>query len=103
MNLFFLTILTIVNAQEKFCINCRHAQTNFFSGATFSKCKLFPLKVDNGVEYLVSGKPHSGYYYCSTARKSDQMCGPDGKYYDKKCNLLDLLINKQLINKQSNL
>ena len=96
MDLFLLTIITaLVNAQDKFCINCRHSQTNFFSGATFSKCKLCPLKEENEAEYLVTGKSHSGYFYCSTARQSDQMCGPNGKYYDKKCNYLDLLINKQ--------
>ena len=94
--LFLIIIIDLVNAQHKFCLNCRHAQTNFFSGATFSKCKLFPLKVENEVEYLVSGKPHSEYYFCSTARRYDHMCGLEGKYYDKKCNLLDLLINKQL-------
>ena len=99
MNFLFLTIITaLVNAQDKFCINCRHAQTNFFSSATFSTCKLFPLKVNNEAEYLVTGKPqksNSINYYCSTARKFDQMCGPDGKYYDKQSNYLDLLINKQ--------
>jgi hypothetical protein len=35
--------------------------------------------------FLVDGiikKPE--YYYCSTARQNDNMCGKDGKLYEKK-------------------
>lgn len=89
---FFITFFLLAAIQEKFCINCRHAKPDFF-GATYSKCTLFPEKDTNQVEYLVTGKPHSQYFYCSTARKSDQMCGPEGKYYAKKCRLIDIKLN----------
>lgn len=90
---FFITFYLLAAIQEKFCVNCRHAKTNFL-GATYSKCTLFPIKDSNHAEYLVTGKPYSNYNYCSTARNLDQMCGQEGKYYVKKCSLLDIKSKK---------
>lgn len=92
LNFFYLLFFfSFINAQEKFCVNCRHYKGDFWGGK-FGKCAMFPEKDDNQADYLVTGRPHSMYYYCSTARKYDNMCGPGGKYYDKKCNLLDIIL-----------
>jgi hypothetical protein len=35
----------------------------------------------------VNGKPDNNldkYHYCSTARKFDNMCGKEGKFYEEK-------------------
>ena len=88
--LILFSLFQLINSQEKFCVNCRHFKGNFLSGNKFGKCKLFPIiDKDNQVDYLVSGTPYSRYYYCSTAREYDNMCGLEGKYYDKKCNIFD--------------
>jgi len=93
--LILFSLFHLINSQEKFCINCRHFKGDYLSSNKFGKCKLFPEKEDNQIEYLVSGKPHSRYYYCSTARKFDNMCGLEGKYYDKKCSIFNVKkINK---------
>jgi hypothetical protein len=50
----------------------------------YGKCTLFH-KHDHIDNYLVNGKINDiEYYYCSTARKYDFMCGKEGKFYEKK-------------------
>jgi hypothetical protein len=42
---------------------------------------------ENTSNYLVTGKKEKEekeYYYCSTSRKHDDMCGPEGKDYIEK-------------------
>lgn len=89
------------------CVNCKHFIDTKpplpFSNPLFrGKCSFFPKYVlpHNAVKkrldminYLVSGdkqyilpwgEKNSGcteYFYCSTARNLDIMCGMDGKYY----------------------
>ena len=72
----FLKIpLAVHTPEEKFCKNCK-----FFTETKFGHCSRFPFQqTDN---YLVDGyKDESpiNYYYCSTARSSDRMCGPEGR------------------------
>lgn len=97
MFLFILIFLfQLINSQEKFCVNCRHFKGNLFSDK-FSTCKLFPLieKEYDEADYLVTGKQNTKhYYYCTTARKFDTMCGLEGKYYDKKCSIFNTINNK---------
>ncbi len=68
--------------EEKFCKNCKFFKKDFFTETKFGHCSRFPFQqTDN---YLVDGyKDESPInYYCSTARSSDRMCGPEGKYYE---------------------
>jgi len=69
----------------KICKNCKHFTKEFFNSNTFGKCKLFPIETDSN-SYLVDGKtkPGTDYYYCSTARGSDDMCGQEGFFFQKK-------------------
>jgi hypothetical protein len=69
--------------EEKFCVNCKFYLSN-------SKCSRYP-KIDNSelIDYLVSGnanklKDNTKYYYCSTARSSENMCTKDGLNYEQR-------------------
>lgn len=78
-------LLSTSNA-EKFCINCKHFKPAFLSDNEFGKCSVFPREKSNKIDYLISGKPKLEYSYCSTARGDEDMCGPTGKYFEKKTN-----------------
>ena len=92
--MYFLVLLVALSATaEKFCINCKHFKPTL-SHPVFAKCKAFPKEVDNKIDYLVLGRPKKEYYYCSTARQDEDMCGPDGKCYENRCTLLDKLKDK---------
>ena len=85
---FLLLFVLSVNA-EKFCINCKYFKQSLLSHPDFAKCHIFPKKLSNQIDYLVSGSAKIEYYYCSTAREYKNMCGQDGKYYKKKWALMD--------------
>ena len=71
--------------KPKFCINCKYLipTTNDDSNnQLYAKCAMFPNH--NSSSYLVTGKNiYDSYYFCSTARSSDLMCGSDAKKYKK--------------------
>lgn len=92
------TLTTITNA-ENFCVNCVHFRKNFFSLNEFGRCKLFPIDIENKADYLVSGKPGKEFRYCSTVRMDKDMCGPKGKYFQKKCNIFEefCIKNKKIV------
>ena len=73
------------NSVEKFCKDCKFFKKDFFTETKFGHCSHFPFEqTDN---YLVDGfkdESPTSYYFCSTARSSDRMCGPEGKYYESK-------------------
>ena len=77
-------LLAVHTPEEKFCKNCKFFKKDFFTETKFGHCSRFPFQqTDN---YLVDGyKDESpiNYYYCSTARSSDHMCGKEGKYYSR--------------------
>lgn len=55
-----------------------------FSETKYGHCSRFPFQLPN--DYLVDGVKNTSpisYHYCSTARSSDHMCGPEGKYYSR--------------------
>ena len=83
--LFFTFVST--NAQTiKYCINCKYFTKDFLSSNKFGTCLLYPIVKENNY-FLVDGsknKSPNEYFYCSTARKCLDMCGPDGKQYEKK-------------------
>ena len=77
--------LLAVNNQEKFCKDCKFFKKDFFTETKYGHCSNFPFQ--NTDNYLVDGfKDESpmNYYFCSTARSSDRMCGPEGKYYERR-------------------
>lgn len=71
--------------QEKFCKDCKFFKKDFFTETKYGHCSHFPFQeTDN---YLVDGfkdESPTSYYFCSTARSSDSMCGKEGKYYESK-------------------
>lgn len=92
MKFFCLIIYTILSSfsathiKPKLCVECKFFQKNWFTNNKFGKCYLFPI-VENDDYFLVNGiknvKP-SDYHYCSVSRLYDEMCGKDGKLYEKK-------------------
>jgi hypothetical protein len=77
--------LFAVNQDDKFCKDCKFFKKDFFIETKYGHCSFFPNEpTDN---YLVDGykdESPTSYYYCSTARSSDRMCGKEGKYYERK-------------------
>jgi hypothetical protein len=71
--------------KPNFCVDCRFYRKDFFSSSEFGKCALFPKKEEDS-SFFVNGNTNDKieYYFCSTARTSDHMCGKEGKYYEKK-------------------
>jgi hypothetical protein len=83
---YILILLNIVLStkslkQYKFCTNCKYF-INYNKDQKYGKCLQFPSNIDN---YLVTGnKLDLEYYYCTTARSSDNMCGVNGTKYEEK-------------------
>ena len=81
----FSTASTIPK-DPKLCINCKFfVKENVFTLDEFSKCSKFSYIEDdyffvNGVKQPEKRK----YYYCSTARNFDHMCGIEGKKFEEK-------------------
>lgn len=88
MNLILLTlsfIFTTNAIKPNFCVNCKHFRYDFFSGKKFSKCALFPIVKEKDRYYLVNGQgQETEYNYCSVARGYNDMCGEEGKLFEKK-------------------
>lgn len=72
--------LAVHTPEEKFCKNCKFFKKDFFTETKYGSCSRFPFQQSY---YLVDGYNESptNYYYCSTARSSENMCGKEGKYY----------------------
>ena len=74
------------NEVYKFCVDCEHFQPEN-SNAIYGKCTAFPKiesfkKVEN--DYMVSGvlsREKFEYFYCSTARGSESMCGKNANKF----------------------
>lgn len=69
---------------EKICKDCKFFIKHFLAEPKFGHCSKFPTEPTNN--YLVDGisSLQTGYYYCSTARFSEKMCGREGKYFEIK-------------------
>jgi hypothetical protein len=93
MKYIFITICSIIlspflanQITPKLCINCKFYTKRFFTISEFGKCTLFPK--GNYDTFFVNGKNNNNkeYYYCYTSREFDDMCGKEGKFYEKKIN-----------------
>ncbi len=98
--IFFFSIFLSTDSyntqKPNFCVNCKHfiPEKSFLFNddkIRFSKCALTKFLVEKydktKYNYLVSGKGNQSYidyYYCSTSRSSENMCGQEGKFYEKK-------------------
>jgi len=83
--MFYFILFNILSLIEKpkLCINCKFFRHNFLvhnQDPDYGKCSLFTKKIDDN---LVTGitNYNKEYYFCSTAREFDNMCGKDAKYY----------------------
>jgi hypothetical protein len=83
--------LAWVNAviETKYCVNCRHfISPGLLSGPEYGRCKKFPRNErEHEIKLLVTGKsvvPDKEYFYCSSARYGEYMCGSEGKFYIAK-------------------
>jgi len=84
--ILFSLFVPIFSFEPRLCINCKHFNKKLFGDNKYGKCDLFPREIINW-DYLVDGsnnKPVVDYYYCSTARSSQDMCGEKGFYFVKK-------------------
>ena len=80
----FLKTVPLLVPTEKFCKDCKFFKKQVFDENKFGHCSHFPYQQTN--YYLVDGYKDdspTSYYFCSTARSSDHMCGPEGKYYSR--------------------
>ena len=80
--------LFLVNEDEKIkiCKDCKFFKKDFHTETRFGHCSKFPNEPINNY-YLVDGfkdTSPTSYNYCATARSSDRMCGPEGKYFEYK-------------------
>lgn len=77
---------TSIRNTPKLCIHCKFYKKPNFTRQEFGKCSLFVMEKDND-NYFVTGKKENKtkyYYYCSTARNFDHLCGEEGKFYKQK-------------------
>lgn len=82
--LLLLWCLNQLNA-EKFCVNCKYFKRPFLSINEFGRCTVFPIwEKGKETDYLVTGIKKIEYRFCSTARLEENMCGPQGRYFEKK-------------------
>jgi hypothetical protein len=81
---FFLFIVSALALEKlpKLCVNCRYV---LYDNSILSKCSLFPIientELVNGLKNEQKKYSKEEYYYCSTARAMDNLCGPKGKLY----------------------
>lgn len=79
-------LLAVNNQGEKICKNCKFFKKDFITDTKFGHCSRFPTEPINNY-YLVDGYKDTSptsYHYCATARSSERMCGPEGKYFESK-------------------
>jgi hypothetical protein len=83
-------ILPVLSFEPKFCVNCKFFRNSFISDIKmrdnkYGKCAFFPIESKKcSTEFLVTGvKQNCDYFYCSTAREYENMCGKEGVKYEK--------------------
>jgi len=97
-------VKTTYDFEPNQCVNCKHFVQNTFSGDPFAKCSLFPLPVEAPEETITAQMPspepsvkivppkpmsepthpNRDYFYCTTARKRNSMCGEQGRFYEER-------------------
>ena len=79
-------VLLLMNKPEKICKDCTFFKKDFFTETKFGHCSRFLNQPANDYSLVDGVKDLSptSYHYCATARKFDDMCGPEGKYFESK-------------------
>ena len=70
--------------KENICVNCKHFINTTGCSEKYGRCRIFPKKVDDELEYLVSGKRKLEYRFCNFVREDENSCGKKGKYFEPK-------------------
>lgn len=89
VSLMILSSFSAMQIKPKFCIDCKFFKKDSsicsFNNNKYGKCSLFENEEENNY-FLVDGIDNSKkeYTYCSIARKYENMCGKEGKFYKKK-------------------
>jgi hypothetical protein len=86
LSLLFSQVLSFNVIKPKLCLNCKHFITDNDNGK-FGKCSLFIQKENIDSYMLVNGiseNKNIEYYYCATARTTEDMCGKEGKMHKRK-------------------
>jgi hypothetical protein len=89
--IFYSIILPIISLKQnkpKLCINCKYFITDNITDK-FGRCSFFP-KPNGKINYLVNGINDDEYFFCSTSRETNSMCGEEGKYYKKNAHIRPL-------------
>lgn len=90
--IFLIIQLNLISAflpkttEPNLCVNCKFFEKEFLMGNDLAKCSLFPRKERND-DFLVDGIKRNKkieYSYCSVSRMFDDMCGKEGKLFQKK-------------------
>jgi len=89
--IFCAFILPFNSMKPKLCVNCKFFKNEYIIFNRFGKCSLFPKDEEpidkNDIHFLVDGTKNIKeieYYFCSTARNYDDMCGKEGKRFQQK-------------------
>lgn len=80
-----LPIFSLKKITPKLCVNCKFF-INDIIGDEFGKCSLFPKQESSEFNFLVTGIKNIDidYYYCSSARQYEDLCGKEGNKYKNK-------------------
>ena len=78
-----ILLIQLVKVESLFCKNCKYFIQQHGIPESFGKCGLFPTIEQNF--FLITGiaEEKHDFYYCSTARSVETMCGEKGKHYQK--------------------
>ena len=76
-----LPVFSLNEFSPKICINCKFFKNSVMIDNKFGKCSLYPT-TERDDDFFVTGiDKNVDYYYCSTVRNNDDMCGKEGKRY----------------------
>ena len=80
-----LSTFSATQIKPKLCVDCKFFKSSFLNNNKLGKCYMFPI-AEKEEFFLVDGikRANNDYNYCSISRLYDEMCGKDGKLYEKK-------------------
>jgi hypothetical protein len=78
-----LQIFSLKKTTPKLCVNCKFFINDHTRDNEYGKCS-FLSREESNTNFLVTGIKNIDYYYCSTARQYESLCGKEGKNYKKK-------------------
>ena len=87
MNYIILSTFLANSLKSKLCIDCKFFIKNALVNDNLGKCALFPRETynpKNFLDYGIINMTSPNYYYCSTARDYNTMCGEEGNFFKKK-------------------